>query len=142
MDSKNTNKREIEVNLKDTFQYILSKAWIVVLATLFAVIVSFLYTIIFVEARYTSDARVFIYNSSDVGITDKNSDIDWTLSRQYAVSSPEFVTEDFCQVVVNRLLGNNLEEGQTKYDCSKFLGKVSFKDYYKSVTGKDTITAL
>lgn len=142
MDSKNTTKREIEINLKDTFQYILSKAWIVALATLLAIVVSFLYTFLFVEERYTSEARVFIYNSSDVGVTDKNSDIDWTLSRQYAVSSPEFVTEDFCQVVINKLLGNNLEEGQTKYDCSKYLGKTSFKEFYTSVTGKDTITAL
>jgi len=141
MDSKNTPKREIEINLKDAFQYILYKAWIVILATLFAVIISFLYTLIFVEDRYTSEANIFVNNSSDVGVTNNNNDIDWTLSKQYAVSSPEFITADFCQVVANRLLGENLQPGETVYDCSKFIGTTSLEAYYKEVTGKDTITA-
>ncbi len=138
MDSNNTQKKEIEINLKDAFQYILYKAWIVILVTIFAIIVAFVYTNVLIEEEYASDAKIFITNESENNVMSTN---DWNLSKQYAISSAEFVTKDFCQVIANKLNGTNLAAGETAYDCSRFLGSKSFPDFYKETTGFNLITA-
>lgn len=138
MDSNNTQKKELEIDLKDAFQYILYKSWIVILVTIFAIIVSFLYTNVLIEAEYSSDAKIFITNESENNVMSTN---DWNLSKQYAVSSAEFVTMDFCQVIANKLNGTNLAPGDKPYDCSKYIGSQSFSDFYAGATGHNAITA-
>lgn len=138
MDSNNTQKKEIEIDLKDAFQYILYKGWIVILATLLAVVIAFVYTNVILKELYTSTSKLFVTNESESNVV---STTDWNLGKQYAVSSKEFVTIDFCQTVANRLNNENLPDGETAYDCYPYLGTKSFTDFYKEVTGKDKISA-
>ena len=137
MDSNNTQKREIEINLKDAFRYILYKAWIVILVTIFTVIVSFLYTNIFVEESYKSSSKVFITNEADSETPTSSSEIDWTLSKQYSLSAKEFITISYLERIAN-LLNSNALNGIP--GCAAPDGK-SFKDFYSQVTGLSEITA-
>lgn len=141
MDLNNTQKKEVEINLRDAFNYILYKGWIVLLVTIFAVIIAFLYTNIFVTAKFTSEAKVFITNESDSDTPSSGSDIDWTLSKQYSLSAKEFITIKYCQLIANKLNNEGLDVGDTPYDCSEFIGTQSFKSYFKSVTGLEKISA-
>ena len=139
MDSSNKQNKELEINLKEAFRYILYKAWIVVLATIFTVIIAFVYTNITYKPVYSSNTKLFISNEADNTNLSSN---DWTLSKQYAVSSPDFITIDFCQVVANRLNNIGLEPGEAPYDCSKYLGTKSFRDFFNEVSnGAGDITA-
>ncbi|MBQ9744806.1 MAG: hypothetical protein IJW19_06760 [Clostridia bacterium] len=140
MDSNNTQKRETEINLRDAFNYILFKGWIVILVTIFAVIISFIYTNLLLTELYISEAKIFITNESDSGVPNSSSDIDWTLSKQYSLSAEEFITEDYCQIIANKLNNKNLEPGEEPYDCSKFIQGKSFKQYFLEVTGNSEIT--
>ena len=131
MDSQYTPKKELEINIKDALQYIFYKGWIVILVTLFAVIISFLYTNVLLPEKYTSEAKLFVSNESKSdGITQN----DFDLGKQYAISSAEFITIDFCQVIANKL-------NSGAFDCTLYIGNQSFKDFYKQATGYDQITA-
>ena len=146
MDSNNTQNKELEINLKEAFKFILFKAWIVILVAIFSVIISFVYTNLTFKPVYSSSAKLFITSESEIvnGNTNLTSPTtDWNLSRQYALSSPEFVTIDFCQVVANRLNNENLDADTAPYSCSNFLGSdKSFSEFYKEISGGlDKITA-
>ena len=145
MDSNNTQNKELEINLKEVFGYVFSKAWIVILATIFTVIISFVYTNVTFEPVYTSSAKLFITSESENTNNGNNMSsptTDWNLSKQYALSSPEFVTIDFCQVVANRLNNENLTTDITAYDCTSYIGDKSFSDFYsETFAGSSKITA-
>lgn len=137
MDSNNTQKREIEINLKDAFQYILYKAWIVILVTIFAVITAFLYSNIFVKESYTSSSKIFITNEADSNTPTSSSEIDWTLSKQYALSAREFITLTYLEQVAELLNSNALN---TIPECAAPNGK-TFSQFYSEVTGSSRIAA-
>ena len=137
MDSNNTQNTELEINLKDAFRFIFSKAWIIILATIFTVIISFVYTNMTFTPIYTSSAKLFITSESEIDLEENvtSPTTDWNLSKQYALSSPEFITIDFCQVIANRLNNMHLDNNTTAYDCSKFIGDKSFSDFYYEISG-------
>lgn len=137
MDSNNTQKKELEINLKDAFQYILYKAWIVILVTIFAVIISFLYSNIFIKESFTSSSKIFITNEGDTSTPTTSSEIDWTLSKQYALSAKEFVTLTYLEQVANFLNSNALN---TIPECAAPNGK-TFSQFYSEVTGSSRISA-
>ena len=137
MDSNSTQNKELEINLKDAFKFILSKAWIVILTTIVAFIISYVYTNTTYSPIYASSAKFFII--SETNVNDDGEIVppitDWDSSRQYALSSPEFITIDFCQTIANRLNNENLENNMTAYDCSDYTGGKSFSEYYYATSG-------
>ena len=137
MDSNNTQKKELEINLKDAFHYILYKSWIVLLVTIFAVIIAFLYSNIFIKESYTSSSKVFITNESNSETPTTSSEIDWTLSKQYSLSAKEFITIDYLEKVADLLNSNALS---TIPECAAPDGK-SFSAFYSEITGMSKITA-
>jgi len=137
MDSNNTQKKELEINLKDAFHYILYKGWIVILATIFAIIVAFVYTNVFIKESYTSSSKIFITNESDSDNPTTSAEIDWTLSKQYSLSAKEFITIDYLERVAHLL---NTDALNSIPECAAPDGN-TFTKFYSEKTGLSRITA-
>lgn len=107
MDSNknNTNiieKEENEFDIRDIANYLLGKLWIILLATLCFVIVAIIFTST-ITPKYQSESELFITNSQESSLTSSQAVSDWTIGRQLAVTSPELVTEKFCNTVADKL---------------------------------------
>ncbi|MBE6624008.1 MAG: hypothetical protein E7622_00030 [Ruminococcaceae bacterium] len=102
MDSTNINtKEEGGLDIRDVANYILGKIWIVLLAMVCAAVVAVIFTST-VTPTYKSRSTLFITNTQD-SISSSQTVSDWTIGRQLATTSPELVTEVFCDKVAAKL---------------------------------------
>ncbi|MGM9665491.1 MAG: YveK family protein, partial [Eubacteriales bacterium] len=132
MDYTNNSKDKSEIDLREVFNYLLKKVWIIALVVVGFAVISFLYTSLFVTPLYTSTSNMFIISTASGSET--SSAGNWSIGKQLAKSAPEFITLDFCNDIAEKM---NADE----YDCEDILGEgVKFSDYYKSLTGKDKIS--
>lgn len=132
MDYTNNSKDKSEIDLREVFNYLLKKVWIIALVVVGFAVISFLYTSLFVTPLYTSTSNMFIISTASGSET--SSAGNWSIGKQLARSAPEFITLDFCNDIAEKM---NADE----YDCEDILGEgVKFSDYYKSLTGKYKIS--
>lgn len=132
MDYTNNSKDKSEIDLREVFNYLLKKVWIIALVVVGFAVISFLYTSLFVTPLYTSTSNMFIISTASGSET--SSAGNWSIGKQLAKSAPEFITLDFCNDIAEKM---NADE----YDCEDILGEgVKFSDYYKSLTGKYKIS--
>ena len=132
MDYTNNSKDKSEIDLREVFNYLVKKMWIIALVVVGFAVISFLYTSLFVTPLYTSTSNMFIISTASGAET--SSAGNWSIGKQLAKSAPEFITLDFCNDIAERM---NADE----YDCEDILGEgVKFSDYYKSLTGKYEIS--
>ncbi len=103
MDSNNNvnAKEENGLDIRDVANYILGKLWIVILAMVCFAVVAVIFTST-VTPTYKSRSTLFITNTQD-SISSSQNVSDWTIGRQLAVTSPELVTEVFCDKVAENL---------------------------------------
>lgn len=133
MDYTNNSKDKSEIDLREVFNYLVKKIWIIALVVVGFAVISFLYTSLFITPLYTSTSNMFIINLNTASSNGPNA-TDWSIGKQLAKSAPEFITLDFCNDIAEKM---NADE----YDCEDILGEgVKFSDYYKSLTGKDKIS--
>lgn len=103
MDSTNTNTKEQEngLDIRDVANFIFGKIWIVILAMACAAVVAIIFTST-ITPTYKSRSTLFITNTQD-SISSSQTVSDWTIGRQLATTSPELVTEVFCDKVAEKL---------------------------------------
>ncbi len=142
MDSNNNVRSGKEIDIRDASSYLLSKAWIIALVTVCAIIVSFLVTS-FTTPVYTSTSKVILYNknASINNTTSGNlSASDFTIATQLTQMSPEIFTGDEFAERVAAIL--NEDDGA----YAKFIGyndenKTEPKTF-KQFFGSDITTAF
>lgn len=111
MDSTNNNqvREENELDIRDVANYLLGKAWIIILAMVCFAVVAIIFTSTVVP-KYTSRATMFITNTQDSGSSQTMSD--WNVGKQLAVTSPELIDERFCARVFADLISARNAEGE------------------------------
>ena len=108
MDYTNNSKDKSEIDLREVFNYLVKKMWIIALVVVGFAVISFLYTSLFVTPLYTSTSNMFIISTASGAET--SSAGNWSIGKQLAKSAPEFITLDFCNDIAERM---NSDE----YDC-------------------------
>lgn len=96
MDSNNNAKGGKEIDIRDAVGFLLTKAWIIALVTVCAIIAAFLITS-FTTPMYSSSSKVILYNKSSQANPNTNGNLNWndfTIASQLTLMSPEIFTGD------------------------------------------------
>lgn len=147
MDSNNLNNSKIgkELDIRDIVSYLLSKIWIIALATVCAVVFSFLVTS-FKTPMYTSSTKTMLINKSATSVNNVNMS-DLSAATYLTKMSSEIFTSDVFSQSVADLLNNDVdsftdilgyvstENGNQPVSFKMFYGgKIEFTDVKRSLS--------
>jgi capsular polysaccharide biosynthesis protein len=135
MDSNKVNvNEERDFDIRDVGNYLLGKIWIVLLAIVCFAIIAIIYTSTITPA-YTSTSTAFVINAQDNTVSSSHALSGISLGKQLAITSPELITKEFCDVVAE-----NLNESPAFQDF--YCLKDEYGNLTRKLTGNDVFAAL
>lgn len=101
-----TEKQEQDFDIRDVFNYLLGKVWLILLAMICFAVIAIVFAST-VTPLYKSSSTLFITSTHESTNNASQSLTNWNVGKQLAVTSPELVTLDFCNDVADELNANS-----------------------------------